>query len=1128
MSFNAGELVATIRLDGVDKFGQQLDQAKGRFSAVGDIAKSAMQAAAATTTVATAAAAAYATSLFKTGVAYNTLQQTSRAALKTLTGGVEQANAQMDKLDDFARNSPFSKSVFITAQQQLLGFGVEAKRVLPTLSAIQDTVASFGGSNDQIAAIADILARIQSQGRLSGDALERLGYYGVDAAKIIGDEMGVTAGEIKDMASKPGGIPVEQIWDPLVNGMTAKFGGAAADVKKTFAGTVDRIRAASRDIGSALAEPFVSSQGGGMFVSWGNQVADVMRAVQSQTTPVVNLLVQRALPAFAGITTSLDKANVVVKAWDSARLESFLNQMGQYAPLVAGFAGAWATVGLKALPVIGGLTKGLAPLPIALAAVALASPEVRAAMGEVLDSLKPLIPVASNLAKVVASGLNAVLPVLATGITVVAGVAKPLVEILASIPTPVLAAVAGFALMQSGIIPLKSALGAAQTGIQAVSEHMAASAAVSDAMGGSVSTLGVAARSAGGLVTGLGNSLKAAFISNPIGIILLGISVAAAGLTAAFAASAEKTAAVNAKVTELRGTMDAATGAFTGATREMVAQNLAADGTVDKLRDAGISVTGYTNAMQGLEGGSKTARDGMLGAALAALKGSDAQKTAQATADSLGISYETLVESALYYKDSDQLVQDSIKATGNQMFGYALKVDEAEEAIQRAVPTVVDLSRMLNDQEAALKQAKDEQEAYREAVRKAAEAMTDAERSNKRLNDALTIARDVSKDATERVNALRQALDELKGGSLSAADATAKMNETNLNLAETLAQVDDAGNTLWTSVLDGAGSLDTTSRAGLNLHEQMKRTSEGMLQASQSAYDLAITAGESVPNATNAAVAAGDLWIANLRETLTTAGLTEEQINGLIGTYLSTPTTVATLITDNGTISATDQSILALSEKIAATPDKTVTISEPFSPEITKKLEALGIKVTNLPDGTVEVNASGIPGIEDALNNLVRTRTAHIATSWSGGQVKDSHMGNLFTGGQAFSNGGFPMQAFAGGGFPSGVYAGVTGGIHRFAEKELGVPWELYLSGKASAKARNQQLLEQVAPRLGMQVVPIGQDRQTASAAVQSFTSETTNRRGGDVNVTFVNPVAVDPLRSAQDAADLIGVASNV
>ncbi len=222
----------------------------------------------------------------KTGIQYNTLQQTTRAALATLLGSAQAANAQMDKLDEFARNSPFAKQTFISAQQQMLGFGVAAKDVIPALDAIQNAVAAMGGSNEQIAAISEIMSRIKSESRLSGDALQRLGYYGIDAAAIIGTKMGKTAAEIRDMARKPGGIPVEDIWEPLVSGLQDKFGGAAANVKNTFEGAMDRVKAAWRDFSSELAKPLVDPNGGGALVDLLNWAADAMRNFQKLPEPL--------------------------------------------------------------------------------------------------------------------------------------------------------------------------------------------------------------------------------------------------------------------------------------------------------------------------------------------------------------------------------------------------------------------------------------------------------------------------------------------------------------------------------------------------------------------------------------------------------------------------------------------------------------------------------------------------------------------------------------------------------------------------------------------------------------------------------------------------------------------------
>ena len=128
MTFEVGRLSAALTLEGVAEFQRDLDNAGRKLTETGQkgasfgkAAEAAVRTAAGATTGLVTAAGAYLTILTKQGVAYNSLQQNSRAALSVLLGGAEQANVQMSKLDDFARNSPFSKSVFIQAQQQLIG-----------------------------------------------------------------------------------------------------------------------------------------------------------------------------------------------------------------------------------------------------------------------------------------------------------------------------------------------------------------------------------------------------------------------------------------------------------------------------------------------------------------------------------------------------------------------------------------------------------------------------------------------------------------------------------------------------------------------------------------------------------------------------------------------------------------------------------------------------------------------------------------------------------------------------------------------------------------------------------------------------------------------------------------------
>lgn len=223
----------------------------------------------------------------RTGIQYNTLQQTSRAAMKTLMGGAEQANRQMDKLDAFAKKSPFAKQVFIQAQQQLIGFGVEAKKVIPYLGAIQDAVAATGGGDQQIKEIVETMSKIQSASKITGQDLIEFGNRGIDAAGLIGSQMGKTGAQIREDITA-GTLGAEEALDALTKGMSAKFGGAAADVKNTFDGAMDRVKSAWRDLSASLAEPLVGKNGGGLGVAALNGLADALREFESLPAPVRN------------------------------------------------------------------------------------------------------------------------------------------------------------------------------------------------------------------------------------------------------------------------------------------------------------------------------------------------------------------------------------------------------------------------------------------------------------------------------------------------------------------------------------------------------------------------------------------------------------------------------------------------------------------------------------------------------------------------------------------------------------------------------------------------------------------------------------------------------------------------
>ena len=965
MSFSAADLVATIQLGGVDSVSRDLDRIRGKLndtdsvaSKLGKTGEAVFRGAATAIGVASVAAAAYITKLFATGVAYNQLQQTSRAAMRTLMGGAEQANEQMDKLDAFARNSPFSKSVFISAQQQLIGFGFEAQKVIPILDAVQNSVAAVGGSNEQISAIVSILAKIRSSGKLTAEDFNMLGERGLDAASLLAKGFGTTAAEIRKEVSK-GTLDAGEAIDILVQQMDAKFSGAAANVKETFAGTKDRIAAASRDIGAALAEPFVSKNGGGLAVTWGNQVADVMRAVEKHMAPVVSMLVSRAMPAFAGITEMLDAAGVQVKAWDSSRLERGLDAMANHAPGLAALAGAVLGVNsqlLASIPVVGRFVPAFGPLGGAIAAAALASPQLRAELGNLLGELKPLIPVGTQLASTLSGTLSIALPVVATGIRAVTSVAAPLVDIISEIPAPMLATAAAgiavFTALRSGAPAIQSFV----DGVRRIGEQAAVQAALAG-MEGNTSRMAGTFGVAGLAATGLGNSLKAAFISNPVGLIILGVSTAAAILTATLTAQAAAAQKTKDRIQAYRDTLTGA-GETTAATTDKIREAVSAFDDIE----TNIFTSGWIT-----KGKDWVAEVG--GAEKALLRFGQTSGTVSDAIRDGGASYSVLLDALDEYASKTEKIRTTAGVV-DQMTAEAAAASLLKDSVV--------------EQREAVETAAQIQSEYNQRMQAAAAAMTEAERSNGRLNEALTIARDVTRDATERLNALKQALDELNGGTKTQAELTRDLNEQALNLADAFAQTDENGNKLASTLVNSAGQIDTTTRAGVNLHDQVSRLNDEMLTAITQAVDFAKKNGDAAV-AMDAGVAAAQPYIDKLREIATQSGLSDEQVNGLVASMMDTPSVVSFLMTDDGTIDVQKQQLIQLAQQVLDTPDGEFIVSDGSTiAAVRKQLEAMGFTITTLPDGRVKVSASGVESVEAALTRLARDRSATIRVTTSG------------------------------------------------------------------------------------------------------------------------------------------------
>ena len=758
------------------------------FHSLGRSAKASLQVAATAAAGATVGVAALGKNTISTGLAYNAMQQNANAALKTMLGSQKAVNEQMEKLGKLAQNSPFSKATFISAQQQLIAFGVEVEKVIPLLDAMQNAVAASGGGSQQLADLAFVVAQIKAAGKITGQDLIQLGQRGINAAEIIGKAFGKSSAEVKAMISK-NQIDADQAIDALTKGMMDKFGGATDAIKQQWSGAADRIKAANRDIGADIGKMFIDPAGGGRAVEWGNKLADVLRTFQKRLREAQGGIEDFLSPAFKNISKGLDAANSALQKFDAARASAQLEKLTSYTPLIGGTTAALMTFALQPIPVIGQLASALGPLTVGVAALIAASPELRKAGSAFGEAFKPGEKIlASPALESGAKGLGMFLtnisplaPALVSVLSALAPVATAGAELaaaFANLPTPVLAAVTALAALHGPLGPLVSKftdLGATTgrviTNLVAQVQDMGtvwtktekSTASVGAAMASNIvpaaksvsnelKTFGPAAQNAGNALTEVGKASANAgtgvfklstlaknagsALAGAFGALLSPANLALGAVTllaAAFSAYSQKQAETTQRVEEYKETLDRTTASVTANTRELVRNKAEQDGALAAYVALGGAADDYVRAVAG-EGEAMERVNKVLAA-----KREEAAKTETAYMDG------TNAVSAYAYAHNKldpnvEKVTDSLKSQGEELqrareetrknTSEAERAVEAERQRQQAIDKATDAIRAQNAAQGSLVDAQlrniDASDRLNKAIEEHGQVMADA------------------------------------------------------------------------------------------------------------------------------------------------------------------------------------------------------------------------------------------------------------------------------------------------------------------------------------------------------------------------------------------------------------------
>ena len=935
------------------------------FHSLGRSAKASLQVAATAAAATTVGVAALGKNTLSTGLAYNAMQQNANAALKTMLGSQKAVNEQMEKLGKLAQNSPFSKATFISAQQQLIAFGVEVEKVIPLLDAMQNAVAASGGGSQQLADLAFVVAQIKAAGKITGQDLIQLGQRGINAAEIIGKAFGKSSAEVKAMISK-NQIDADQAIDALTKGMMEKFGGATDAIKKQWSGAADRIKAANRDIGADLGKMFIDPAGGGRAVEWGNKLADVLRTFQKRLREAQGGIEDFLSPAFKNISKGLDAANNALKKFDAARAGAQLEKLTSYTPLIGGTTAALMTFALQPIPVIGQLASAMGPLTVGVAALIAASPELRKAGSAFGEAFKPgekilastakqLADLAIRLIKDLSPALESGAKGLGTFLTNISPLAPALVSVLsalapvatagaelaaafANLPTPVLAAVTALAALHGPLGPLVSKftdlgatsgrvianlvaqvqdMGTVWTRVEKSTAGVGAALAsnivpAAKSVSNELKTFGPAAQNAGNALT----EVSKASVNAGTGVFKLSTLAKNAGSALAGAFGALLSPANLAL-----GAVALLAGAFAAYSQKQAEATQRVEEYKETLDRTTASVTAHTRELVR----NKAEQDGAL-AAYVALGGAadDYVRAVAGEGEAMERVNKTLASKREELKQNE--LAERAGAPGVALYSGATK--ELKENVSKA-------SESLQQQSEELQRAQDE---TRKSVSEAERAV-EAERQRQQAIDK----------ATDAIRAQNAAQGSLVDAQLRNIDASDRLNKA----------IEEHGQVM----ADANGKVDI-------FNQNNRWFVQGMRDKIQAIQDEA-RAFEKTGHTQEEAKAKTEEWSTALSEMAEKAGVPKEQINDLIRTLGGIPEVKQMTFTAD-----TGAGKRAIEDFIADTAKKNgvLTLDANNDPAVAQLAQTLGL--VEVSTGVFAIDANSEPATAKLIAGIAQVNTS--------------------------------------------------------------------------------------------------------------------------------------------------------
>ena len=249
MNTDNGQESYGLALD-IDKFSKDVAKAEKMFQSVGDKAVSEGQRIDSTfRSVGTAVGGYFAIDKIldfgKTLVNVRGEIESFQISFDVLLGNKEKAASFFKELKQFAVETPLMLNDLSKGAQLLLGFGVEADRLMPTLKQIGDISM---GDAQRFNSLALAFAQMSATGKLMGQDLLQMVNAGFNPLKTMSETTGKSVAQLKDEMSK-GAISSEMVTQAFADATAegGKFNGMLKKQSEGIKGGVSNLMGAIDD-----------------------------------------------------------------------------------------------------------------------------------------------------------------------------------------------------------------------------------------------------------------------------------------------------------------------------------------------------------------------------------------------------------------------------------------------------------------------------------------------------------------------------------------------------------------------------------------------------------------------------------------------------------------------------------------------------------------------------------------------------------------------------------------------------------------------------------------------------------------------------------------------------------------